>query len=233
MYLLILFLVSFLSGLAVVIPRFKRYLPITPLLLFSGAFLLGTCFLHLLPELFERYEMQVGIYLLVGYFLQLLLDYFSGGIEHGHIHVHRKRMGKFPLLVFISLCLHAFLEATPIGHFTSDEGIHEYLGGILLHKIPISIILVSLLMAYQIPMAKVIFSLFIFAAIGPVGSYLGSHLQVDEGLFKISLAIAIGIILHLSTTILLETNEEHKIRLKKIIPLLAGAGTSLLTTLLH
>ena len=62
-----LFLVSLLAGLLVFFQKkFIKYL--NGLLAFSGAYLLGVSFLHLLPELFEGDTSNIGLFLLVGFF---------------------------------------------------------------------------------------------------------------------------------------------------------------------
>ena len=85
----------------------KKNLPL--LLSFGGAFLLGLCFLHLLPEAFVA-NGHAGFWVIGGFLVQIGLEYLSKGMEHGHVHGNR-----FGLLAFISLCLHAFIEAMPFG----------------------------------------------------------------------------------------------------------------------
>ena len=47
------------------------------LLTFSGAYLLAVSFLHLLPELFWYNTTEnIGIYILIGFVIQILLEYF-------------------------------------------------------------------------------------------------------------------------------------------------------------
>ncbi|MGB5462103.1 MAG: ZIP family metal transporter, partial [Aureibaculum sp.] len=82
------------------------------LLSFSGAYLLSITVLHLLPEVFESHQKNIGIYILIGILLQTVLEYFSKGAEHGHIHIHPYTKG-VPWLLFISLSAHAFLEGIP------------------------------------------------------------------------------------------------------------------------
>ena len=89
--------------------RFKQHMPL--LLSFGGAFLLGLCFLHLLPEAFAM-NVGAGHWVIGGFLLQIGLEYLSKGMEHGHVHVHGNRFG---LLAFLSLCLHALIEAMPFG----------------------------------------------------------------------------------------------------------------------
>ncbi len=231
--LLIISLIPFLSGLLAYNSSLKKSINVQLTLSFSGAYLLGICFLHLLPDLFHYSESNVSFYILIGFFLQLILDYFSGGIEHGHTHVNHKKLGKFPWLVLLSLCFHAFLEALPIHHVDHQFDHGNYFLGILVHKAPIAFVLASLLIAYQLKKHEVLITLAVFSLIAPLGIYLGTLLSFDTELFSKLYALSIGIILHLSTTILLETNEEHKVQWKKLLPLILGAGLAALSSIVN
>ena len=70
-------------------------------LAFSGGFLLAIIFEHLLPDIYHDGAHDLGLYILFGFLVQLILEYFSGGIEHGHIHVHKGQ--SLPWALFISL----------------------------------------------------------------------------------------------------------------------------------
>ena len=69
-----------------------------------------------------------------GILLQICLEFFSKGAEHGHVHMHSETK-QFPILLFISLGVHAVLEGFPIHDHTN------LLIAILVHKIPVAIIL--------------------------------------------------------------------------------------------
>ena len=104
---------SVIAG-AIVVEIFKpkKGRNIQLLLTFSGAYLLAISLLHLLPELFANNPTEnIGIFILGGFLIQILLEYFSQGIEHGHFH----KSNVIPFSVLISLCLHALLEGVPLG----------------------------------------------------------------------------------------------------------------------
>ena len=221
-----LILTGIVSGLLVFIPSLSSKRSIRPILSFSGSFLLSISFLHIIPDLFQHHaisELNLGLYIMLGFFLQLILDYFSGGIEHGHTHFKDDKIGHFAILVFISLCLHAFLEAMPLDHFESDIHDHSILIGLLVHKAPIAFILASLLAAYKLNRGLIVLGIFIFSFSAPMGMLFGREFIADEAMYSRMMAISSGIILHLSTTILLENNEEHKVQWKKLLPMAAGA----------
>ena len=80
------------------------------LLAFSGAFLLSLTVFDILPEVYEHLDAkQTGLFIMAGIFIQIFLEFFSQGAEHGHVHIH-EHQNAFPWLLFISLCIHSFLE---------------------------------------------------------------------------------------------------------------------------
>jgi hypothetical protein len=65
------------------------------LLAFSAAYLFALSIIHLLPEAFELGNVkQMGLFIVLGFCLQLLIDTFSTGIEHGHVHLHSSECKK-------------------------------------------------------------------------------------------------------------------------------------------
>ena len=229
-----LFTVSLISGFLAFLERERVMKVIPSILSFSAAYLLSICFLHLLPELFtDPIDVKLSFFLLLGFFLQLILDYFSGGIEHGHTHYDKRQVGKFPFVVFLSLSIHAFAETLPLVEMVDEAGIRSYLWSLLVHKAPISFVLIFLLLRYQLKKVLILISLLLFSSWGPLGAYFGSHFNVSESYFQYFFALSIGIILHLSTTILIESNEQHQIKWKKLLPLLAGILLAISSLIFH
>lgn len=46
------------------------------MLAFSGGFLLSLAFIHFIPELYEHSTLKIGVYILIGFLIQLLLEFF-------------------------------------------------------------------------------------------------------------------------------------------------------------
>lgn len=199
------------------------------LVAFSGAFLLSLIFLHLLPEVFlADLPWAAGTYVLFGFGIQLFLEYLSGGVEHGHDHSHEHEEEKtgFPLVIFIGLSIHAFLEGMPIGHLGHEHN-HSLLVGILLHKLPVALVLTILLKNAGLTKAKVFFWVALFALMSPLGSWAFGALDamglVPTGqLIGAATGLLVGILLHVSTTILFESSESHKFNGAKLIALIIG-----------
>ena len=199
------------------------------LLAFSGAFLLSVTVVHMLPELYERGGHAVGTWVLAGFMLQVVLEFFSRGIEHGHVHVH-KGAHALPLSTLASLCIHSFMEGMPF----ADPQVRAngpFVAGVLMHKAPMAIALATVLRRSGVPSASYSSMLVVFAAALPagigVGGLAGSHL--GDAALSAALAVAIGMLLHISTTIIFESTPDHRFNARRFITVLAGAGLAFLT----
>src|SRR5690606_35362775 len=99
-----------LGVLIALLSKGKKNINTKLLLSFSGSFLLALTLFELMPEVYEHLEgKSTGLFIMGGILLQIILEFFSKGAEHGHIHIH-KNQTHFPWPLFISLCIHSFLE---------------------------------------------------------------------------------------------------------------------------
>ena len=219
-----LFVITAVCGVVAVIIQKKLDNSVKLFLSFSGAFLLATCVIHLLPEVFEHKELNVAPFILLGFFLQILIEYISQGVEHGHIHAPHNNV-KFPLFIYLGLCFHAFTEGLPLADVDFNNMMNSPLyWGILLHKLPIVIVLATLFSAYKIKSSTSILSLIIFSLLAPLGGFAGQILS-DASSYDIIpyfLVISTGIFLHISTVILFETSHNHRFNFIKFIFILLG-----------
>lgn len=185
------------------------------LLSFSGAYLLSVTVFEFLPEVYETGNEAVGIFIMLGILLQIFLEFFSRGAEHGHLH-HDEKTSIFPWLLFISLCIHALLEGLPL----NDR--EHLLHGVVLHKIPVAIILATFLLNSNIGKPKAILFLLIFAGMTPLGSWLSYNFSVLKEYDVYLNSLVIGIFLHISTTILFEASKNHRFNASKMAAIVAG-----------
>lgn len=195
------------------------------LLAFSGAYLLSVTILHLLPEVYTSSQSHhsIGIFILSGIILQFILESFSKGAEHGHIHID-KHTDSFPILLFISLCIHSFTEGLPI-----HEGDSNLLWAIMIHKIPIAIVLSTFLFHSEIKKNTSYILLTLFALMSPLGVWAGDQIPLMITYSTQINAIIIGVFLHISTVILFESTENHKFNLQKFTVILFGILLAILT----
>lgn len=188
------------------------------LLSFSGAFLLALTLFELLPEVYNHLDTKLtGLFIMCGILLQIILELFSKGAEHGHVHVHSHSTA-FPWLLFVSLCIHSFLEGFPIHQH------NDMVYGVLVHKIPIAALVSMYLFKSKFSIAQIIVFLVVFAAMTPLGTLISNTTDLSEQLAHSINAIVIGIFFHISTTILFESGEGHKFNLSKFIAIILGVG---------
>lgn len=178
-------------------------------LAFSGGFLLSITVFELLPHVFEDHSKSIGVYIMLGILLQIFLEFFSKGAEHGHIHLHSEAK-HFPWVLFFSLSMHAFMEGFPI----SED--NNLLVAIIIHKVPVAIILSFFFITAGYKRLTTLLFLFFFALMTPLGSYISKHYNLFYEYETPITAVVIGIFLHVSTTILFESSKDHKFNLSKM-----------------
>ena len=184
---------------------------------FSGAYLLADTVLHLLPEVYESNFNNVGLFILFGILIQSLLEFFSKGAEHGHIHAELLEK-TFPWLLFISLSVHAFSEGIPLGEAKNNT----LLWAIVIHKIPISIVLATFLIKSNLSKLKALLFLGVFALMSPLGCLICQSVGFFKTYQAPITAIIVGIFLHVSTIILFESSENHRFNFKKFVAIGLG-----------
>jgi zinc transporter ZupT len=228
---ILLFLAAFGGGVSVFLFKGNNHKQLKLVLSFSGAYLFGITVLHLIPDAYHGNDDLVGVFILIGFLFQIVLEQFSDGIEHGHIHTPSHELGHtvFPLGIMISLCLHAFLEGMPLAEGSQQN---QLVFGIALHHIPAAFALGTVLLASNIKKNGTLFYLFLFAVMAPAGYFFSSALSSGgignlQHYFNRIMGVVIGIFLHISTTILFESSADHKFNMRKMIAVLLGVGIAL------
>ncbi|RLJ99660.1 ZIP family metal transporter [Tenacibaculum discolor] len=214
----LLLIISVLVGVLFVFTLKPSNTLVRLLLAFSGAYLLSVTILHLLPEVYHHTDdtKLIGILILIGIIIQSVLESFSKGAEHGHIHLHSDS-SKFPWLLFVSLCIHAFSEGLPIHH--ADDNL---LWAIIVHKIPIAIVLTTFLLQTKYSKKIIFFFLTVFALMSPLGILVSNKVPLIEQYHTEITALIVGVFLHISTIILFESTENHKFNYKKFAAIILG-----------
>jgi zinc transporter ZupT len=196
-------------------PKAKNNLKL--LLAFSGSFLLSLTVMHLLPDVYERKNLDIGLFIMLGILFQIALEFFSQGAEHGHVHGH-DQMNKMPWLLFISLCIHALLEGFPVGHH------HDLALGIAIHHFPIAIILTTFFMNANLDKKIIFLFMITFAIMTPLGTIISNFVPLLNVYYSEITAVVIGILFHISSTIIFESSEGHKFNIAKITMIILGIG---------
>ena len=221
----------------------QRYLKSA--LAFSASFILGISVLHLMPMVFIDYEFSYGIWILIGFFVQIFLETLSSGVEHGHIHSKKNASRVWAFQILAGLSFHAFIEGMPLlemdshdfashGH-DSDMGSWNYFLSLVLHKAPAAYALVLLLKYSGFQKGFIFGCLIVFGLMSPMGALFVQAFEFsDAGTFKSLMAFVIGAFLHIATTIMFEneSGDHHHISLSKVAFSLLGVGAAVLAELL-
>jgi zinc transporter ZupT len=244
--LLVLFFTPLLSGLLIYLVPKGKNTNFKLLLVFAGAYLFGITVVHILPELYHQPVAVewIGLFVLTGFFLQQLLEFFTSGVEHGHIHAHTHHhdhehnththhhhpKSVSAIVLLIALCIHAFLEggmlAQPV-HDGPNYDMNAILLGIALHRAPAAFALMTVLSFQLGSRSKAVPYLIGFSLAAPVGllisSYLSQHeILTAEGMMLLY-ALVCGNFLHISTTIVFESSPEHRFHARKMVVAILGA----------
>jgi zinc transporter ZupT len=211
-------------------------------LVFAGSYLFSITILHIIPELFSSDfgTGEMGLYILFGFLLQQLLEFWSSGIEHGHIHKHQSETSKGVITLMTGLFIHAFLEGTLLSHgetvSTAGMGLDHVhsnktvLLGIIMHKGPAAFALTAVLSA-SLSKKWTIILLTVFALASPMGMF-SSSLFIENGLLSrqgigILYGLVTGGFLHISTTIFFESSPHHKFQLNKLMVTFLAAALAM------
>lgn len=240
-YILLFVSVALGGALAFFLRQFKSSW-IQLLLSFSGAYILGITALHLLPSVYHEQSASIGMWVLLGFFLQLTLEQLSKGVEHGHIHAHHQAGSGFAISIMLGLCLHAFLEGLPLSHYHELSHSHHQntgwlsngnhlLYGIILHKIPAAFALVTILLRSGFKSSVAFGLLLLFASMSPLAAQLADISEWGSRWLIYIVAVVVGSFLHIATTILFEADDKHQHRIswKKLLAIGLGLGMGLVT----
>ena len=201
------------------------------ILAFGGAYILSITMLHLIPEVFSQSKKQTSYWVLLGFFLQVVLDLFSNGVEHGHLHVQKQTRIR-PFVLIFALAIHALLEGAAIGgNFFESHILFQLVLGVGIHEIPAAFTLVVLLKTMNWTKFKVGFTGIFYSLLVPIGIVLGHYILPQNPAFVHGLsALLIGTFLHISTTIILENSENHKLSIQKAIAIALALTVAIMSS---
>ena len=239
--LIVLFFTPLIAGLMVYLVPSAKGSNFKLLLVFAGSYLFSITVTHILPELYrQNKEVElIGLFVLAGFFLQQLLEYFTSGVEHGHIHTHDHAHGHHhshthqtvsALVLLAALCVHALLEGSMLAQPANmgfGYDVNAVLLGIALHRAPAAFALMTVLTSQLHSKNRSVPYLLGFSLAAPIGLLISSYFIESNVMSDTSLiylyALVSGNFLHISTTIVFESSPEHRFHAKKLAVALVGA----------
>ncbi len=222
-----------IGGLMAYLVRFQSSNLKLPLV-FAGSFLFAVTIIHILPEIFtiSKGPMQIGIFILLGFFLQQLLETFTSGVEHGHFHEGQITTGRSRYSLLIALVIHSLLEGALLTHESPFHDQHESYSlilGIIFHKVPAAFALMAVVRTTRKLAAQDLVTLVLFSLASPVGLIFSNFvLTISEDNLLVLFALVSGSFLHISTTIFVETSPNHSLGWKRTLASILGALMAIL-----
>ena len=222
---------TLIGGLASILGGYnpsRIYLP----LIFGGSYLFSITIIHIFPELFTLAEnpTKIGLYVLLGFFFQQLLEHFTSGVEHGHFHQPENLKAKYYIL--IALVIHSLMEGALLSHDTplhDQNSSNSLLFGIILHKAPAAFALMAVFQGKIKFSKQQLLVLIIFSLASPVGVIANNYLIFSPTQLSTLFAFVSGAFLHISTTIFVEASPGHRFKFNKIFISLTAALVAILT----
>jgi hypothetical protein len=80
--------------------------------------------------------------------------------------------------------------------------------------------------------SKAVGLLGLFAVMAPLGMFLSAHSSLADYSRQL-MAFVIGIFMHMSTTILFESGDVHRIKLMKVLAIVVGTALGIASVLVH
>lgn len=229
----ILFVTTIAGGLLSYLVRFQASNLKLPLV-FAGSFLFAVTIIHILPEIFTISEtpMQIGIWVLLGFFLQQLLENFTTGVEHGHFHEGHIPTVRSRYSLMIALMVHSLLEGAMLTHESPFHDQHESYSlilGIIFHKVPAAFALMTVMRTTPKLVTKDFMILTTFSLASPIGLIFSNYiLTISEDNLIVLFALVSGSFLHISTTIFVETSPNHSLGWKRTLASILGAAMAIM-----
>ena len=203
----------------------------------SIAFVLSLICLHILPELFNHQKNQIGLFILIGFVIQIILELLSKGIEHGHVHFEGRLTENKILPIFIGISLHSFIEGLPL---TAIHNTHEHLHIHHHNNENISLVYFLMILVHKLPVAAILMILFnkaiksnlkkyilftTFALTAPAGAIFGDYFTANPNFNDYStifLAVSTGMLLHITTLLIFENHHSSNEKWKNLILISLG-----------
>ncbi len=172
---------------------------------FGAGVLLSAAFLHMIPASIPALGPSTGVFLFAGYFLMTLIERFTMAHPCGEEACPSHRIG---VVALFGLSIHSVISGMALGvGLSGPVDLHTsiaLLAAILVHKVPETLALMSLLAVSGWTGGRGIGALLIFAAMGPGGILAGSLIQGGgERFMSGALAVSAGTFLYIASSDLL------------------------------
>ncbi len=99
---------------------------------------------------------------------------------------------------------------------------HNLALGIAIHHLPIAIILTLFFINAKLNSKAIFAFMLTFAVMTPLGTVISDYLPILNDYYTEITAVVIGILFHISSTIIFESSEGHKFNVAKVSMIILG-----------
>ncbi len=176
---------------------------------FGAGILLGAAFLHMVPEAAESIGAKVGLPLIAGFLVLYIPEKFIMTHPCPADDCDQHTVG---LSAFIGLSLHSLITGLALGCgiLVPKLGLIIFLA-VVLHKLPASLSLASLLIKEKYANPKILLIIFIFSIMVPIGAFITYTFAQNTSTEVIGFLVAFsgGTFLHVAADDLLPEVHRH------------------------
>lgn len=227
-YLTAIFIISMCGALIPLVRKWSKG-AFRLIISFGAGVFFGACFFHMLPETTEALGKNVGIPILVGFFIIYILEKFI------MVHACDEDACDFHAVgtsAFVGISFHGFLDGVSMGAgFIAQNIVFMMFLAIIIHKFPSALSLTGILIHGEYKKKTIIKLAVIFALTTPVGALLSFFIFKDLNEFFLAWAIGIssGTFLYIATSDLLPLVHQHNSKkYYNLLSLIAGLFVMLL-----
>ena len=228
LFCLILFAASAAAGLLPVFQRHSRRFEAFTLS-FGAGIMLGTCFLHMIPESAALVGMGVGVAVLTGYLTMLVFAKFIMVHPCEEMDCHFHHLG---FSAYVGIALHSLIDGLAVGASLSSLRLSTIVFlAILVHKVPESYSLGSLLRLGNRTRGRLAAMIALFAFMTPLGAVLTHFLiaNMPDKALGAAIGFSAGTFLFVATSDLMPQLKLHDRKERmQLVYLLGGAGLAFL-----
>ena len=210
-YLLLIFAISIIGGLLPLVKSWSKD-SFRLIISFGAGVLFGTCFFHMLPAITPFLGSNVGIPIMIGFFIIYILEKFV------MVHTCEEDVCDFHTIgmsAFLGISFHSLLEGLSMGagFIMQDIGFMVF-AAIVVHKFPSALSLTGILIQGEYKKNKIIQLILILALATPVGALISYFVlkEMNEIILAWAIGISSGTFLYIASSDLLPLVHQHNPR---------------------
>ncbi|MDP6625038.1 MAG: ZIP family metal transporter [Nitrospinota bacterium] len=190
---------------------------------FGAGILFGACFFHMLPAITPSLGGNVGIPIIIGFFIIYIMEKFI------MVHSCEEDVCDFHTIgvsAFLGISFHSLLDGMSIGAgFIAEDIVFIVFLAIVIHKFPSALSLTGILIEGGYKKKKIIQLAVIFALTTPVGALLSFFIlkNLNEVIIAWAIGISAGTFLCIATSDLLPlVHQQNKKKHLNLLSLITG-----------